>query len=144
MKKFLHIFLFPLCILAGIGLFQLIFRIFGEGISFGYQVVIGVIVGVIMWISEAKLFIAVSRKFVKYGEQVFSIPISVFSYFEQFISTKKPLIFINGFLVFQFPRVCKICRILKLVYFLKDKLVKQSTIHFLSFFHKSFKTLTIH
>lgn len=68
MKKFLHIFLFPLCILAGIGLFQLIFRIFGEGISFGYQVVIGVIVGVIMWISEAKLFIAVSRKFVKYGE----------------------------------------------------------------------------
>jgi hypothetical protein len=68
MKKFLYIFLFPSCILAGIGLFQLIFRIFGEGISFGYQVVIGVIVGVIMWISEAKLFIAVSRKFVKYGE----------------------------------------------------------------------------
>jgi len=69
MKRFIYIFLFPLCLLAGIGLFQLIFRIFGESVSFGYQVVIGVIVGVIMWISEAKLFIiAVSRKFVKYGE----------------------------------------------------------------------------
>jgi hypothetical protein len=68
MKRFIYIFLFPLCLLAGIGLFQLIFRIFGESVSFGYQVVIGVIVGVIMWISEAKLFIAVSRKFVKYRE----------------------------------------------------------------------------
>jgi asparagine N-glycosylation enzyme membrane subunit Stt3 len=68
MKRFIYIFLFPLCLLAGIGLFQLIFRIFGESVSFGYQVLIGVIVGVIMWISEAKLFIAVSRKFVKYRE----------------------------------------------------------------------------
>jgi asparagine N-glycosylation enzyme membrane subunit Stt3 len=68
MKRFIYIFLFPLCILSGIGLFQLIFRIFGESVSFGYQVVIGFVFGVIMWISEAKLFIAVSRKFVKNGE----------------------------------------------------------------------------
>jgi asparagine N-glycosylation enzyme membrane subunit Stt3 len=68
MKRFIYIFLFPLCLLAGIGLFQLIFRIFGERVSFGYQVVIGVIVGVIMWISEARLFIAVSRKFLKNEE----------------------------------------------------------------------------
>jgi asparagine N-glycosylation enzyme membrane subunit Stt3 len=68
MKRFIYIFLFPLCILAGIGLFQLLFRIFGESVSFGYQVVIGVIFGILMCVSEANLFIAVSMKFIKYGE----------------------------------------------------------------------------
>jgi hypothetical protein len=68
MKKFLYIFLFPLCILAGIGLSQLIFRIFGESVSFGYQVLIGFIFGVIIWISEVKLFITVSSKYLKNEE----------------------------------------------------------------------------
>ena len=68
MKKFLYIFLFPLCSLAGIGLSQLIFRIFGESVSFGYQVLIGFIFGVIMWISEVKLFITVSSKYLKNEE----------------------------------------------------------------------------
>ncbi len=65
LKKFVYIFLFPLCIFSGIGLSQLIFRIFGESVSFGYQVLIGFIFGVIMWISEVKLFISVSSKYLK-------------------------------------------------------------------------------
>lgn len=68
MKRFIYIFLFPLCILSGIGLFQLIFRIFGESVSFGYQLLIGFIFGVIMWISEVKLFMAVSTKYLKHEE----------------------------------------------------------------------------
>jgi asparagine N-glycosylation enzyme membrane subunit Stt3 len=68
MKRFIYIFLFPLCILSGIGLFQLIFKIFGESVSFGYQVLIGFLFGVIMWISEVKLFIIVSSKLLKNEE----------------------------------------------------------------------------
>lgn len=55
MKKILFIFLLPLCLLAGIGLFQIIFRLFGETVSFLWQIVIGGIFGILLCLVEGNL-----------------------------------------------------------------------------------------
>ena len=58
-RKLVIIHLIPLCILAGIGLTQLIYKIFGENTSFSWQIFSGIIVGVMMLYVESKAILKI-------------------------------------------------------------------------------------